>query len=84
MFQKSFPWSPNVAGPTYDVTKAKQLVTEAKAEGWDGTIRVIFPSSPSGQSGGIAVETMLKAAGMNVVLDTTKDSTAQQAVVMPN
>jgi len=81
VFQKSFPWSPNVAGPTYDVTKAKQLVTEAKAEGWDGTIRVIFPNSPSGQSGGIAVETMLKAAGMNVVLDTTKDSTAQQAVV---
>lgn len=81
VFQKSFPWNPNVPGPTYDLTKAKQLVTEAKAEGWDGTIRVIFPNSPSGQTGSIAIETMLKAAGMNVVVDATKDSTAHQAVI---
>ena len=65
----------------YDLSKAKQLVAEAKAEGWDGTIKVAFTNSPSGQSSGIAVEAMLKAAGMNVVLDTTKDSTAQQAMV---
>jgi peptide/nickel transport system substrate-binding protein len=81
LFQKSFPWNPGVPGPTYDLAKAKQLVTEAKAEGWDGTIKVVFTNSPSGQASGVTIETMLRAAGMNPVLDTSKDSTGQQAVV---
>lgn len=82
LFQSSFPWDPKVAGPKFDPARAKQLVNEAKAEGWDGTIRVVFQNSPAGQAGGLAVETMLKAVGMNVVLDTSKDSTGQQAVVL--
>ena len=33
MFHESFPFDPKVPGPTYDVNKAKQLVTEAKTAG---------------------------------------------------
>jgi peptide/nickel transport system substrate-binding protein len=81
LFQNSFPWNPGVPGPKYDPEAAKRLVTEAKAQGWDGTIRVNFSNTPSGQAGGLAIEAMLKAVGMNVVLDTSKDPTATQAMV---
>ena len=81
LFQSSFPWNPGVAGPKYDLEAAKRLVNEAKAEGWNGTIRVNFSNTPSGQAGGLATEAMLKAAGMNVVLDTTKDAVTTQALV---
>ena len=81
LFGKSFPWDPGVAGPKYDLAKAKQLVTEAKAEGWNGTVRVLFTNSANDQNAAIALEGMLKAAGINATVDTTKDSTAQQAVV---
>jgi peptide/nickel transport system substrate-binding protein len=70
-----------VPGPKYDPEQAKRLVNEAKAEGWDGTIRVLFQNTPAGQKGGLAVEAMLRSVGMNVQLDISKDSTGQQAVV---
>jgi peptide/nickel transport system substrate-binding protein len=81
LFQDSFPWNPGVPGFKYDPEAAKKLVNEAKAEGWDGSIRVNFSNTPSGQAGGIAIEAMLKAVGMNVILDTSKDPTATQAMV---
>jgi peptide/nickel transport system substrate-binding protein len=80
-FQKSFAWDPGVPGYKYDPEQAKKLVNEAKAEGWDGTIRVLFQNTPSGQAGGLAVETMLKSVGMNVALDVSRDSTGQQSLV---
>jgi peptide/nickel transport system substrate-binding protein len=81
LFQDSFPWNPGVPGPKQDIEAAKKLVTEAKAQGWDGSIRVNFSNTPSGQAGGLAIEAMLKAVGMNVILDTSKDPTATQAMV---
>ena len=81
LFQKSFPWDPGVAGPTYDLEKAKSLVTQAKAEGWNGTVRVLFTNSAVDANAAVALEGMLKAAGMNPVVDTSKDSTAEQAIV---
>ncbi|HEV8298129.1 MAG TPA: ABC transporter substrate-binding protein [Acidimicrobiales bacterium] len=81
LFQKSFPWDPGVAGPKYDLDAAKKLVAEAKAAGWDGTVRVLFTNSSLDASAGLALESMLKAAGMNPVVDTSKDSVGEQAVV---
>jgi peptide/nickel transport system substrate-binding protein len=81
LFQKTFPWDPGVAGPKYDLDTAKRLVTEAKAAGWDGTVRVLFTNSTNDAAAALALESMLKAAGMNPVIDTTKDSTAEQAIV---
>ena len=45
LFQKSFPWDPGVAGPKYDLELAKRLVAEAKAAGWNGSVRVLFTNS---------------------------------------
>ena len=81
LFQKSFPWDPGVAGPAYDLEKAKSLVTQAKAEGWNGSVRVLFTNTPNDQNAAVALEGMLKAAGINATVDTSKDSPAQQLVV---
>jgi peptide/nickel transport system substrate-binding protein len=81
LFQKSFPWDPGVPGPAYNLDTAKRLVTEAKAEGWNGTVRLLFTNSAVDSNAAITLETMLKAAGINPVVDTSKDSTAEQAIV---
>jgi len=78
--QKTFKWYPNVPGPKYDVNAAKAAVAAAKASGWDGKVRVLFNNSPIGQSTGLAVDAMLKAAGIDSQLDISKstaDSTVQ-------
>jgi peptide/nickel transport system substrate-binding protein len=77
LFQRSFPWDPGVPGPKVDPERAKQLVAEAKAEGWDGTIRLLFTNTPFGQNLGLAVQSMLEAVGMKTVLETP-EQVAQQ------
>jgi peptide/nickel transport system substrate-binding protein len=81
LFQKSFPWDPGVAGPAYDLEKAKSLVTQAKAAGWNGQVRVLFTNSAVDANAAVALQTMLQAAGMNPQVDTSKDSTAEQGIV---
>lgn len=59
---------------TYDPELARRLVAEARANGWDGRVRYLCDSSTAGQSRGIAVETMLEAAGIDVTVDTAHDA----------
>jgi peptide/nickel transport system substrate-binding protein len=66
LVDKSASFYPDVPGHTYDVNKAKQLVQEAKAEGWDGKIRWVCSNNPYGQSITQAVQAMLQVAGFNV------------------
>ena len=77
LIAKKSRWSSDIAGPKFDVEQAKKLVGEAKAQGWDGSIRV---SCHSGlPDWGIAVQTMLEVAGFKVTLDDKKavaDNTA--------
>ena len=81
LFGKSFPWDPGVPGPKYDLEAAKKLVADAKAAGWNGSVRVLFTNSANDLNAAVALEGMLKAAGINATVDTSKDSTAEQAVV---
>ncbi len=60
------PLDPKVPGPAYDLDQAKQLVTQAKGEGWDGKIRLLSQDSPEGVTFAQIVEAELKAAGMDV------------------
>lgn len=82
MFQKSFPWDPKVPGPKFDVEQAKKLVAEAKAEGWNGTVRLLFTNSPVDANAAVALDGMLRAVGINTIVDTSKESTAEQAIVV--
>jgi peptide/nickel transport system substrate-binding protein len=74
-------WYSGVEGPKFDLATAKQLVTQVKAEGkWDGSIRVSCHSgSPNW---GIAVKTMLEAAGFKVALTDSQDVQANTAAVI--
>jgi peptide/nickel transport system substrate-binding protein len=77
LLQEDFRWYPDVDGYEYDPERAKELVEEAKAEGWDGTIRLLYNNSPTAQAVGLASQTMLQAAGFEVELDTSVDTRGQ-------
>jgi peptide/nickel transport system substrate-binding protein len=54
--------------------EAKRLIAEAKSEGWDGKIRVLGTNTPEGVAWALAVQAQLAAAGMEVAVDTSKDT----------
>ena len=72
----NFPWDPKVPGPKFDPVEAKKLVAQAKAEGWDGKIRVLASNSSTDTAWALAVSAQLTAIGMNVTTDTSKDTNA--------
>jgi peptide/nickel transport system substrate-binding protein len=71
LFSDDFPHSPGVDGPKYDPKLAAKLVKKAKADGWDGKIRLYSVTDEVGQSLGLSVAAMLTAAGMDVDLDSS-------------
>src|SRR5205085_12161544 len=81
-FQNDFAWYSAAAAanaPKYDVAAAKGFVAAAKAQGWDGKVRVLFGNTPVGQTQGLVIDTQLRAAGMDPQLDISK--TSQQSTV---
>lgn len=77
LFQSDFAWySPAAAAaaPKYDLATAKSFVAAAKAQGWDGKVRLLFNNAPSSQTTGLLIEAMLRAAGMDPDLDISKTS----------
>lgn len=62
-------WAPGVEPMPVDTEKAKQLVEEAKADGFDGKIRVLARSEQSSQAGAVAMQAMFEAVGFDVKLD---------------
>ncbi|MFC5950387.1 ABC transporter substrate-binding protein [Pseudonocardia lutea] len=61
-----------VAGPAYDPEKAKQLVAQAKAAGWDGRIRLLSDNASTRVDEAIAVKAQLEAVGFTVDVDSTQ------------
>jgi peptide/nickel transport system substrate-binding protein len=74
LYQKGAAFDPGIPGPKVDLAEARRLVTEAKAEGWDGKVRYICLSSPAGQAQGATVKALLESVGMSVDADTSKPS----------
>ncbi|MFC0527713.1 ABC transporter substrate-binding protein [Phytohabitans kaempferiae] len=73
-------WYDGVTGPAYDVARAKSLVAEAKAAGWNGQIRV---SCHTGlPTWGTAVKGMLEAAGFQVNLTDQQEIAANTSAVI--
>ena len=77
ILQESFRWYPDVDGYEYDPDRAKELVAEAKAEGWDGSLRLLYNNSPTAQAVGLASQTLLQAVGIQAELDTSVDTRGQ-------
>lgn len=59
----------DLKGVSYDPEKARQLVSQAKANGWDGKLRVVAYNTPDRIELSLAVQAQLEAAGIDVVLD---------------
>lgn len=83
-FPPGFVWDPKVAGTTYDAAAAKAAVAAATAKGWDGKLKLTVQNTPTGQALGIAVESMLKSAGIDVTVDSSKDTAAVVNQVLVN
>jgi peptide/nickel transport system substrate-binding protein len=80
-FQSNFRWDPGVPGPKYDPEEAKKLVAQAKSEGWDGKVRLLYNNTPTAVNVGQAAQAMLQAAGIDAALDVSKDTPNQIAQV---
>jgi peptide/nickel transport system substrate-binding protein len=59
-------FSPGMDAEKPDAAKAKQLVTEARAAGWDGSLNLLSGDTPTAVELGITAQAMLQAAGMTV------------------
>lgn len=70
LLDESSQFYSDVTFPDYDPEAAKTLVAEAKADGWDGSVRVLADSSNA--DWGLTIKTLLEAVGFTVDLDTSK------------
>lgn len=80
IFPEPLSWAPGVAGPEFNPEQAKALVEQAKADGWDGKLRL--RSSVAWADEALAVETMLRAVGIDVQLDASADSANHSVAVL--
>ena len=69
LFAESSPWHTDAEPPAADPEAARALLEEAKADGYDGTIRYSHAADASSQAGAVAIKAMLEAVGFEVVLD---------------
>ncbi|WP_432842602.1 ABC transporter substrate-binding protein [Dactylosporangium sp. CA-092794] len=70
-------YSQSVTGLPYDPAKAKQLLDEAKAGGYDGKLKLVSSSSPMRSNMALAVQALLEKVGFTVDTDVT-GTTADQ------
>jgi peptide/nickel transport system substrate-binding protein len=81
LFTPDFLWNPDVPGVAQNVDDAKKLVEAAKADGWDGHIRMVAIGTPQPQALSIALAAQLQAVGITVDLDNDNDVTQQVTAV---
>jgi len=77
LLQSDFRWDPGVPAPKYDPELAKKLVSEAKAEGWNGEVRMLYSNGQFAVDVALTTQAMLEAVGIKTIVDTSKDTTAQ-------
>jgi len=63
-----YPMTPGVPGPALDPARARDLIAQARADGWDGRVSVIA-NTPSLVDAGLTIEAMLEAVGIDVELE---------------
>lgn len=75
IFPESSPWATGVETPAVDQAKAKELLEEAKADGFDGKISFLAAGDPASQAAGVQVEAQLEAVGFDVTLEAAESIT---------
>ncbi len=69
MFQQWSRWHGDVAATGYDPDLARELLAQAKADGYDGRLTYAGLNAPYAQSHALAVQSMLQAVGFTVDID---------------
>ncbi len=69
LFPEGSEWHSDVAVVTPDAAQARQLVDQAKADGFDGTLTYLSTSDPSSRAGALAAQQMLGAVGITLQID---------------
>jgi peptide/nickel transport system substrate-binding protein len=75
-------YTKDMVGPTYDAAKAKQLVADAKAAGWNGKIRLNYGDTSPDEA--TLVQGMLQAVGMDVSVRLLKTTDLVSQVTTAN
>jgi len=72
-----------VEGIRADADTARRLVAEAKADGWDGRLGMVFSNTPFETDLSIALEGMLEAVGMDVERENLPPNAALERLLQP-
>ena len=67
-----------VEGPKFDQDAARKLVAEAKADGWNGRVRLLADNGPTHTNEAIAAKALLEAVGITV--DFSNDSSLADVI----
>ena len=67
-----------MAGPEYDLAEARQLVEQAKGDGWDGRIVYATDQAPANLQVAQAIQAMLGSVGMTVEIASDASSVLMQ------
>jgi peptide/nickel transport system substrate-binding protein len=73
IFQDTSRWHNDVAPIGVDPAKAKELLDQAKADGYDGKISYLTMQEPSAQATALAVQAMLNAVGFDVQIENVNN-----------
>lgn len=73
IYSPSAPYYADVETSDHDLEKAKSLLAEAKADGYDGTLTYIGQSDQASQTGAVTIQAMLEAAGFTVKTDLLRN-----------
>lgn len=69
LFSPESTWSVTSEQPTVDLERARELLEEAKADGFDGKITYTARNDRASQAGAVAMQAMLESVGFEVELD---------------
>lgn len=73
IYSPSAPYFADITTSDFDTTKAKALLDEAKADGYDGKLTYIGQSDQASQTQAVTVEAMLEAVGFEVETDLLRN-----------
>ncbi|WP_305092958.1 ABC transporter substrate-binding protein [Prescottella sp. R16] len=69
IFQEWSQWRGDVPGIEPDPEKARRLLDEAKADGFDGKATYLSIAEPNSQANALAIQAQLNAVGFDVTID---------------
>jgi peptide/nickel transport system substrate-binding protein len=75
-------WHTETEGLAQDQEKAKQLLEEAKADGYDGKVEYIEASDPGSRASALAFKAQLEAVGFEVKLNLMRTIADQIAAIV--